>query len=171
MGINKTQEDISRYITKLQNNEKRVMDTISALTKIEINQFRFLVILSKEEQNEMKKEFDNYYSFVNSIKNKTLTNYEKNEYEKRKKKLNHFNSTFGSICCKNSGLAFYLFSIKDFCFYKDNNEILENLEPQSINIIKKDFYNFCKNEYHLVAISDKPGLLLNDSDKNSVKKH
>jgi hypothetical protein len=68
MGINKTQEDISRYNTKLQNNEKRVMDTISALTKIEINQFRFLVILSKEEQNEMKKEFDNYYSFVNSKK-------------------------------------------------------------------------------------------------------
>jgi hypothetical protein len=68
MGINKTQEDISRYNTKLQNNEKRVIDTISALTKIEINQFRFLVILSKEEQNEMKKEFDNYYSFVNSKK-------------------------------------------------------------------------------------------------------
>jgi hypothetical protein len=84
MGINKTQEDISRYNTKLQNNEKRVIDTISALTKIEINQFRFLVIFSKEEQNEMKKEFDNYYSFVNSIKNKTLTNYEKNEYEKKK---------------------------------------------------------------------------------------
>jgi hypothetical protein len=85
MGINKTQEDISRYNTKLQNNEKRVIDTISALTKIEINQFRFLVILNKEEQNEMKKEFDNYYSFVNSIKNKTLTNYEKNEYEKKNK--------------------------------------------------------------------------------------
>ena len=164
IGVNKTQEDISRYITKLQNNEKRVMDTISALTKIEINQFRFLVILSKEEQNEMKKEFDNYYSFVNSIKNKTLTNYEKNEYEKRKKKLNHFNSTFGSICCKNSGLTFYLFSIKDFCFYKDNNEILENLEPQSINIIKKDFYNFCKNEYHLVAISDNN--ILTNEEKN-----
>jgi hypothetical protein len=72
----------------------------------------------------------------------------------KKQKLNHFNSTFGSICCKNSGLTFYLFSIKDFCFYKDNNEIIENLDPQAINIIKKDFHNFCKNEYHLVPISD-----------------
>ena len=154
IGINKTQEDISRYITKLQNDENRIIEIIYDLTKIEINQFRFLVIFSKEEQNEMKKEFDNYYSFVNSMKNKTLTNYEKNEYEQKRKKLSHINSTFGSICCKNSGLSFYLFSIKDFCFYDDNNEIIENLNPQSINIIKKDFYNFCKNEYHLVAISD-----------------
>ena len=154
IGVNKTQEDISRYITKLQNNEKRVIEIIHDLTKKEINQFRFLLIFSKEEQNEIKKEFDNYYSFVNSIKNKNLSNYEKNEYEQKRKKLSHFNSTFGSICCKNSGLSFYLFSIKDFCFYDDNNEIIENLNPQAINIIKKDFYNFCKNEYHLIAISD-----------------
>ena len=65
IGVNKTKEDISRYITKLQNNEKTVIDTISTLTKIKINQFRFLVIFSKEEQNEMKKEFDNYYLFFN----------------------------------------------------------------------------------------------------------
>jgi len=154
IGVNKTQDDISTYITKLQKNEKRIIEIIHDLTKIEINQFRFLVIFSKEEQNEIKKEFDNYYSFVNSIKNKNLTNYEKNEYEQKRKKLNHFNSTFGSICCKNLGLSFYLFSIKDFCFYNDNNEIIENLNPKAINIIKEDFYNFCNNEYHLVAISD-----------------
>ena len=163
IGINKTLEDISDYCLKLESCEKKIIKDIKTLTKREITQFRYIIILNDETQKELKNEYDHLYIELNSIKNKT--NYEKELYETKRNKLNHFNSKYGIVCCQNANITYYLFSIEDFCFYQKGNEKIEDFDVEKINLIKKGFDNFCRNEYHLVLI-DPTETIITDEEKS-----
>ena len=168
VGINKNNEDISNYCLKLELNEKRIISDISKLTKRNIKELRFIIILNLETQEELKKEYDKIYSEINKSKNST--NYEKNELEEKRAKLNHFNSKYGIVCCQNANISYYLFSVKEYCFLQKENEKIEYFDIDKINLIKKGFDNFCRNEYHLVPIEPEL-IILNEEEKDLLKKN
>lgn len=161
-GLNKTAEDILDYCLKLESFEKKIMKDISKLTKREITQFRFIIILNDETQKELKKEYDNIYSELNISRNKT--NYEKSLNEDKRNRLNHFNTVYGIVCCQNANITYYSFSIKDFCFYQKENEKIEDFDVDKINLIKKGFDYFCRNEYHLI-LNDPLEIIMTDEEK------
>ena len=163
VGINKTDEKIFNYIKKLEKKEKQIINNVSLLTKRNINQFRFLIILNEETQRELKEKYDNIYSELSITENKA--NYEKNLYEEKRGKLNFFNSNYGIACCQKANITFYLFSIKDLCFYQSKNKKIENFDVEDINCINKGFENFCNNEYHLIYISPEEKILSKQEKK------
>jgi hypothetical protein len=75
VGLNKTREDIYNCISKIENNNNRFIEDVSIVTKRKIDQFRFIIILSKERQDELKQEYDQIYIEINNSKEKT--HYEK----------------------------------------------------------------------------------------------
>ena len=167
VGINKTAEDILNYSSKLELNENTILSNISKLTKRTINQLRFIIILNLEAQNELKEEYDKIYSELN--KAKSNTNYEKNILEEKRAKINHFNSKYGIVCCQNANITYYLFSTQDFCFYQKEKEKINIFDVEKINLVKKGFDNFCKNEYHLILI-DPFKIILSELEKNLLIK-
>ena len=133
-GLNKTKEEITNYKAKLELNEEKIVNDISTLTNRKITQFRFIIILHKETQNEAKNKYDKIYEEKNNIK--INTNYEKKEYESKSKILSYYNSTYGTVCCENSNISFFLFSTNDFCFYQQDKK-KEDFNPESFNYMRQ----------------------------------
>lgn len=160
-GLNKTNEEITKYIIKIKENEGKIIQDISTLTKREISQIRFIIFLNKESQEEMKKDYDNIYYKLKSLKEdnlKKMTLYEKTNYNMMKRKINHFNNNFGTVCCENNSIAYMLFSIKDLRFYINGN-IIENFNILDINPIKDSFELFCCVQYKLIPCKNEISIL------------
>ena len=161
IGINKTSEEINNYITKLKLNRDNILTKISELTGRTIKEFKFLIILNKEAQSDLQKEYDKLYHEVNSMKKNI--NYEKNIYKTKNTKLTHINSKFGKHCCKIANITYFLFSTEDFCFYDNEMMKIENLEVNKINSLMEGCQYFLKNEYNLAnIISEKEILSINE---------
>ena len=150
IGINKKSEEINNYISKLEFNKENILANITNLTNRKINEIKFLIILSKEMQSELKKEFDKIYKELKSAKSEI--NYEKKGKEYKANKLNHINSTFGIYCCEKAKITYFLFSTEDFYFYDDKILKIEYFDVDKINSLMGGFQYFCKNEYNLVTI-------------------
>ena len=161
-GLNKTKEEITNYKAKLELNEEKIVNDISTLTKRKITQFRFIIILHKETQNEVKSKYDKIYEEKNNIKINTI--YEKKEYESKSKKLSYFNSNYGTVCCENANISFFVFSTNDFCFYQQEKKI-EDFNPESFNYIRQGLEKFCIKQYNLVPIETK-NPILNEKETN-----
>ena len=135
IGLNKTQSDISKYIIKIQNNEKQIIRNINELTGRNVKEFRFVIIFNKEWQDDLFEKYSGLYEKIKKRKPKEKkttskakkkapkkkketenneltgnilkkTNFEKSQEDKEKDKLNHFNSLYGVQCCKNTCLSY-----------------------------------------------------------------
>jgi len=190
IGLNKSQEDIVKYIKKIESNENLILDNIKNLTGREVQEFRFIIIFNKEWQSELYREYTKFYLKANNkISNKKMskskskkkkkTSFERRVESKNKDKLNHFNSNYGIQCCKNENITYILFSNTDFKFYNYKNEEITNFNVDNIHPIKKGFQKFVFNEYDLIPFKDdniltksEKGLLLNEiQKKNNIIKN
>ena len=172
IGLNKTKEDLSKYVSKIQENEKHILDNIYKLTGKTITELRFLIILSKEWQEELYKSYYGYYSNINNPisnmpnlignnknkKNKSKVKKKKTAFEKSIEqsnidKLNHFNSRYGVQCCKNEDISYIFFSNTDFKFYDHENKEIKSFDVEQLHPIKKGFEKFIFSEYNLMPIS------------------
>ena len=174
IGLNKTIEQISKYICKIQDNEQNILDNINKLTGRNITELRFLIIFNKEWQDELFKEYSELYSNVNNQiskaniniskrknsrqkkntkNNKQKTAFEKNIEKSNKDKLNHFNSRYGVQCCKNEDISYIFFSNIDFKFYDNEKKEIEIFDVDDLHPIKKGFGQFIFSEYNLIPIN------------------
>ena len=168
-ALNRTDEDITKYINKIKEKEEKIIKDISILTKREVSQIRFIIILNKESQEEMKKDYDNTYSKMKNLKEDIIkmNQYEKINYYTMKKKIKLFRSNSGIVCCENNSISYMLFSIKDLKFYINNN-IIENFNPLEINPIKSSFELFCCLQYKLIPIKKEDPILAEEDIINLI---
>ena len=187
IALNKTKDEIKKYISKIQNKENKILDNIKALTGRDIKELRFIIIFNKEWQDELFKEYSKLYSKVNKqiskrqdlnsknskktklntkVKNiKKKTAFEQNIENSGIDKLNHFNSRYGIQCCKNENISYIFFSNIDFKFYDHENVEIEYFNVDNLHPIKKGFEKFIFNEYNLMPVDSKNIILT----KNEIK--
>ena len=184
IGLNKTKEDISKYVSKIQANEKNILNNIYKLTGRIITEFRFLIIFDREWQDNLLNKYSEYYSNVNKQISKTQnfigrkTNKKNKSKGKKKKtafersleednidKLNRFNSRYGVQCCKNEGISYIFFSCADFKFYDHEYNEIKSFDVEHLLPIKKGFEKFIFSEYNLIPISS-TNIILTEKEKN-----
>ena len=168
IGLNKTNDDLKSYQTKILDAHDNILKNMRKLTGREIKELKFLLILNKEWQESLQKDYDVIYQDIDKYKkkldlNKSVTKYESDNNDKNIKKLSQFNSKYGIKCCENWNISYLLFSEKDLCFYKDN-EKLEFIDINNIKSFKTGFELFCIKEYNLIPYTDLEPIL-NETEK------
>ena len=122
IDLNKTCQELKEYQEKIDISHESIINNIITLTGRKILEFKFLIMLNKEFQEELQKEYDQ--KCVKMMENeKYIADYE-NQY--------------GVKSCNNLNISYLLFSENDFCFYKDGQKV-EWLNIYDINNIKKGF--------------------------------
>ena len=188
IGLNKTQSDISKYIIKIQNNEKQIIRNINELTGRNVKEFRFVIIFNKEWQDDLFEKYSGLYEKIKKRKPKEKkttskakkkapkkkketenneltgnilkkTNFEKSQEDKEKDKLNHFNSLYGVQYCKNARLSYIFFSNTDFKFYDHENHEITVFDVDKLYSIKKGYEKFIFNEYNLIPFCSENEIL------------
>ena len=157
IGINIKNSDINNYLSKIKKNEKIILDNIILLTKIKIEELRFIIILDKEYQSKLTKEYTDIYDELLKQKKIQKTQFEQNIKETKRNKMNNFNSNYGIKCCENNNVSYFLFSIKNFKFYQDER-IIDNFKVSSFKCIEGFQYFIC-NEYNLIPLKSKSQVL------------
>ena len=133
---------------------ERIINNINILTGRNISELKFLIILNKEWQESLQKEYEQKYLEMTQFKKnisekKQLSNYENEEIKKYQKYISYYNSQYGINSCNNFNISYLLFSENDFCFYKDGQKV-ESFNIQEIKSIKNGFELFCIKEYNLI---------------------
>ena len=171
IGINKNLSDLADYTDLIAQNKKQIIKNLEILTNRKINEFRLIIILSKETQESLLEEYKtlNENKKSNDIKNKNDKKDKEDEKNKikegltksdlymikEKRKLEHYN---GEFAYKTRDLSYLLFSSVDFCFYKDNKKI-EFFDVNDYHYFKIGFDSLCSKEYNLNDFTVKEPLL------------
>ena len=162
IGLNKTIQDLKVYQEKICISHGRIISNINTLTGRKISELKFLIILNKEWQDSLQKEYDKKYrkiiEYEREIDKKVQSNYEIEEMKKYKKYISYYNSQYGIKSCDNFNISYLLFSENDFCFYKDDQKV-ESFNMYQIKSIKNGFELFCIKEYNLIPYNDSPPIL------------
>ena len=171
IGLNKTLENIKTYVKKIIENEKCIIKSLNDLSQRNITQLKFIIILSKEKQKSLEKEYNDIEEHKNKLKEKgqKLTELEKYNLDKMKRKLNHFNTEYGIKCCHNEKVSYLLFSSEDLCFYK-NVEKINSFDIDKIKFLKTGLEAFCDNEYKLCPYKSSEPILNIEEKSNLLKK-
>jgi len=174
IGLNKTSTDIKTYIDKISSSYDNIINNLKTLTGRPIMELKFLIILNKDWQDNLKKEFEEkeqkLISYKKNRENKTsLNQFEKDEITKMTRDISYYNSQFGIKCCENLNVSYLLFSEKDESFYKENN-ILELFDAKEIRSIKTGFEMFCMKQYDLIPYSPHDSILTDKEKSLLVEK-
>ena len=162
IGLNKTNDDLKIYKKKIIQNEKNILTNIRILTGRDITKLKFIIILNKEWQNSLENQYNEYNNNIKSYNDKK-TNFDKYQLEQMRRKLYNFRNEYGIKCCEEQNISYFLFSGKDFFFYKDNKK-LEKFDINEIKFLKMGIGAFCDNEYNLVPIKSSESIL-NENEK------
>ena len=154
IGLNKTNKEISEYQQKIYLSHNIILNNLKILTGRIIKELKFIIILNKEWQKNLKEEYDKKYKKIIKYdkkinEKKQPTAFEKEESKKMKKEMSYFNSQYGMKCCENWNISYLLFSDKDLCFYKDDKKI-ESFNFNEIKSFQTGFELFCIKEYNLI---------------------
>ena len=122
IGLNITGQELKEYQEKIGISHKGIINNIITLTKRKILEFKFIIILNKEWQENLQKEYDQNFG-------KMMEN---------EKYISYYDSQYGIKSCNNLNISYLLFSENDFYFYKDGQKV-EWLNIYDINNIKKGF--------------------------------
>jgi hypothetical protein len=174
IGLNKTIQDLKVYQEKICISHGRIISNINTLTGRKISELKFLIILNKEWQDSLQKEYDKKYrkiiEYEREIDKKVqLSNYEIEEMKKYKNYISYYNSQYGINSCNNFNISYLLFSENDFCFYKDGQKV-ESFNIQEIKSIKNGFELFCIKEYNLIPYYDSSPILSNNEKSQLIDK-
>lgn len=167
-GLNKGDKEIESYISKLYDGESTIIKNLNKLTERNITQMKFIIIFSKERQEELKKEYEKIYKELYS-ENKTEITFGKEKIQEKKRRLSHFTNKFGIKCCEKEDLSYLLFSTNDFCFYDNNFQKIESFDFYDFKPFRKDFKSFCIQEYNLVPFVITNNLLSIDEKRLLLK--
>ena len=160
IGLNKTREELLQYQLKIERNEQNIKKNIKTLTGRNIQEFRFLIIFSKEWQEKLLEEYIKLYESFKKYSSKSkFTSLEKNLYDNDKEKLNHFNSRYGVNCCLNAYISYIFFSNNDFKFYNNSNEELEKFDTINLYPTKSGMQKFIFYKYNLIPINKEESIL------------
>ena len=168
IGLNKTKENIVTYIQKMRAKNEIIIKNLSNLTNRDITKYKFFIILNKERQNSLEKEYmklnDEITQFKEKIKNKIkLSEFETYTLNKMRNKVNHFSSEYGIKSCENENISYLLFSIEDLCFYEGTKKI-NFFDIDQIKFLKTGIEAFCDKEFHLQPYNFKDEIL-NEKEK------
>ena len=171
IGLNKTNQELKVYQEKIGMSHERIINNINILTGRNISELKFLIILNKEWQESLQKEYEQKYLEMTQFKKnisekKQLSNYEKEEI---KKYTSYYNTQYGINSCNNFNISYLLFSENDFCFYKDGQKV-ESFNIQEIKSIKNGFELFCIKEYNLIPYYDSSPILSNNEKSQLIDK-
>ena len=166
IGLNKTNPELKSYQDKICKSHERIISNINTLTGRNISELKFLIILNKEWQESLQKEYDQKYLEMTQFKKnisekKQLSNYENEEIKKYQKYISYYNSQYGINSCNNFNISYLLFSENDFCFYKDGQKV-DSFDIKEIKSIKNEFELFCIKEYNLIPYNDSFQILSNN---------
>jgi hypothetical protein len=169
IGLNKQSAEIRAYLDKISFSHNDIINNLKMLTGRPITELKFLIILNKDWQDNLKKEFEEKDRKITEYKknreNKTsLNQFEEDEIKKMTKDISYYNTQFGIKCCNSLNVSYLLFSDKDFSFYNEN-KIIELFDVKEIKSIKIGFEMFCIKEYNLIPYSLHDSIL-NDKEKS-----
>ena len=174
IGLNKTNQELKTYQDKIGESYERIISNINTLTGRNISELKFLIILNKEWQDSLQKEYDQKYLKMTQFKKnisekKQLSNYENEEIKKYQKYISYYNSQYGINSCNNFNITYLLFSENDFCFYKDGQKV-ESFNIQEIKSFKNGFELFCIKEYNLIPYNGSSPILSNNEKLQFLNK-
>ena len=149
-------------------NFRKLLNDVSTYINIKLNEYKLIFIFDKEGIEEMYLEFEKKITTLNElskyfkenkinlgkITNKIKGNYKYKCYIKLKKDISKFTSKIGPEVCKNKGIRYLLFSLKDFQVYTNDGNIINDAKqllnmtikntkfPKNIISLLNDFEDF-----------------------------
>ena len=173
IGLNKQSAEIRAYLDKISSSHNNIINNLKILTGRPITELKFLIILNKDWQDNLKKEFEEkdqkIIDYKKNRENKTLNQFEEDEIKKMTKDISYYNHQFGIKCCENLNVSYLLFSDKDYSFYNEN-KIKELFDAKEIKSIKTGFEMFCTKEYNLIPYSLHDSILTDKEKSLFVEK-
>ena len=173
IGLNKQSSEIRAYLDKISSSHNNIINNLKILTGRPITELKFLIILNKDWQDNLKKEFEEkdqkIIDYKKNRENKTLNQFEEDEIKKMTKDISYYNTQFGIKCCENLNVSYLLFSDKDYSFYNEN-KIIELFDAKEIKSIKTGFEMFCTKEYNLIPYSLHDSILTDKEKSLFVEK-
>ena len=163
VGTNKRASEIEDCLNKLYECKDELINEANRITKRNIKELGFLIILNKEKQEELKKDYHDIHSKKIDLEKKNSSIYIKKEIQNLTKQLSYFNINYGIQCCENEDINYYLFSKKDLSFYSRFDEKCDSLDLDSIFLIYEGYDQFIRKEYGLVHGDDED--VLNNIEK------
>jgi len=134
-GLNKTEEEIKNFKAKLELNEEKIINDISTLTNRKITQFRFIIILHKETQNEVKSKYENEYItlFLFSTNDFCFYQQDKKNEDFNPESFNYIRHGLEYFCIKQYNLI-PIETKKPILSEKEKNLLLNEIKLISPNI-------------------------------------